>query len=231
MPITISRQRYRSPFLLILPNHSSLPLDLFNGVSPNQAANSRPVLERLSFTEVGHNGRGHDGADTWHCPDPFGALVNPGVTLNQLVIEGHSVIENNNLFKECSSMLFATSGMTKLSFAWDVSNHMAKFTKNTADHAHHLGLLVDDKLTHPVDGQLCLLCLRFYSDKSHRGSRDALANRLCIKSIGLAAFDIRLDVGCKHESHIMTNCGQLTRPVMANPHASIPTRQLLEELE
>ena len=85
-----------------------------------------------------------------------------------------------------------------------------------------------------MDGQQCLLFLRFYSDKSHRRSRDGLANRLCINSIGLAAFDIRLDVGCRHEPHIMTNCVQLTRPVMSRSACFDPdkaTWQLLEELE
>ena len=44
MPTTMSWRRYRSPILVIFPNRSLPPLEWLRGVSPNHAANSRPLL-------------------------------------------------------------------------------------------------------------------------------------------------------------------------------------------
>ena len=44
IPMISSFRMYRSPFLVIRPSRSRPPLDLFNGVKPNHAAKSRPVL-------------------------------------------------------------------------------------------------------------------------------------------------------------------------------------------
>ena len=43
MPTTNNLRMYRSPFLVIFPSRSFPPLDLLSGVSPSQAARSRPV--------------------------------------------------------------------------------------------------------------------------------------------------------------------------------------------
>lgn len=44
IPMIKSLRMYLSPFLVIRPSLSLPPLDLLNGVKPNQAARSRPVL-------------------------------------------------------------------------------------------------------------------------------------------------------------------------------------------
>lgn len=52
MPRTSNRRMYWSPILEICPSRSFPPLDLLSGVSPNQAANSRPLLNCLPLPTV-----------------------------------------------------------------------------------------------------------------------------------------------------------------------------------
>jgi len=63
--------------------------------------------------------------------------------------------------------------------------NVTELTKDTADHVHHLSTLADNEVACAMDSKHSLQIFRFDLDKSHRGSRDGLADRLCINSIGL----------------------------------------------
>ena len=67
---------------------------------------------------------------------------------------------------------------------------------------------------------------------AHGRPGDRFADRLGIRLIGLSPFDIRLDVGRRHQPHLMAKRGELPRPVMrarASLHADQAGRQAAEE--
>jgi len=46
------------------------------------------------------------------------------------------------------------------------------------------------------------------------GTANRLANRFCKDGIVLSALNIRFDISCRHELHIMPKLTQLTAPMM-----------------
>lgn len=70
--------------------------------------------------------------------------------------------------------------------------------------------------------------------ETHYGARDRLADRFCVSGVGLAPFDVWLDVSRRHEPYLMSERGKFTRPVMgpaASFHANQQRRQFREEAE
>ena len=66
----------------------------------------------------------------------------------------------------------------------------------------------------------------------HRRTRHRLADRLGIARVGLAALDVRLHVGRRHQPHLVTQLGDLARPVVARAARLDPDQagiKLLEE--
>src|SRR4051794_38385847 len=77
----------------------------------------------------------------------------------------------------------------------------------------------------------CLLD-RLDRDEAHAWSGDRLADRLGIAGISLAPLHVGLDVGRRHQPHLVTETGQLSRPMMARAaglHADETRRELAEE--
>lgn len=62
-------------------------------------------------------------------------------------------------------------------------------------------------------------------NEAHARSRQRLADRRRIGCVIFLTSDIRLHVARRHQPHRVAKLGQLTRPVSAVAHASMPTRQ------
>src|SRR3954453_21953799 len=77
-----------------------------------------------------------------------------------------------------------------------------------------------------------LLLDRLDRYEAHGRSGDRLADRLRITGISLAPLHVRLDVGRRHQPHLVTETDQLSRPMMARAarlHADETRRELAEE--
>jgi len=101
-----------------------------------------------------------------------------------------------------------------------------------SDRIDHRDLLADEQMTGAVKRQATLLlgCLGWH--KPHVGSSDRLANRFCVSHVVLLPFDVGLYVSRRHQSHGMTKCLKLARPMVrrgASFYADQAWRQLLEE--
>ena len=77
-----------------------------------------------------------------------------------------------------------------------------------------LPLLSDQCLAHPVDRQGALLLLGLDRNKAHARPLDRFADRLGVGPVVLVAFDIRLDLLRRHQTHRVAEPGDLSRPEM-----------------
>jgi hypothetical protein len=83
-----------------------------------------------------------------------------------------------------------------------------------ADRVCHLGQLAHQKVAGPVQHQDRLLLFGLHRHEAHARPRHCLADRPCVRSIGLAALDVGLHVRRRHEANILAELRQLSRPVM-----------------
>ena len=81
-----------------------------------------------------------------------------------------------------------------------LGNDDAELGQMGADRVHGLGLLADEEVPRPVIEQRRLGVCRLHRDEPHGGPGDSLANCLCVRAVGLAAFYIRLHVGFEREA-------------------------------
>src|SRR3954463_854689 len=70
--------------------------------------------------------------------------------------------------------------------------------------------LADEEITRPMQRQRGLLLDRLDRDEAHARSGDRLADRLRIAGISLAPLHIGLDVGRRHQPHLVTETDQLS---------------------
>ena len=108
----------------------------------------------------------------------------------------------------------------------------AELGQQAADHVHQLRALLDQQIARPVHRQRRLLLGRLHRHEPHRRACHRLADRFRIGRVGLAALHIGLDVGRRHQAHLMAQLDQLARPVMrraARLDADQAGRQLGEE--
>ena len=97
-----------------------------------------------------------------------------------------------------------------------------------------LRALADQKITCAMQHQGRLLLRRLDGYEPHARARDSLADRGGIGRIVLGAPDVSLHVARRHQTHGMSELGQLSRPVVgrrARLHADQTWRQLLEKLD
>jgi hypothetical protein len=99
------------------------------------------------------------------------------------------------------------------SFAPDRRDN-AELGKVRSDRIDHRGLLADEQMAGTVKHQATLLLRRLCWHEPHVGSGNRLANRLCVSHVILLPFDVGLYVNRRHQSHGMTECLELARPVV-----------------
>ena len=108
----------------------------------------------------------------------------------------------------------------------------AELGKVSSDRINHRGLLADEQMACAMKHQAALLLGRLGRHEPHVGSGDRFANRLCVSHVILLPFDVGLHVGRRHQSHRMTECLELARPMVrrgASLDANQAWRQLLKE--
>ena len=97
---------------------------------------------------------------------------------------------------------------------------------------HQHGPLAHQQVARPVQHQHRLLLGRLDRHEAHRRPRHRLADRLGVGRIRLAALDVGLHVGRRHQPDLMAQGTDLARPVMrraARLDANQAGRQALEE--
>src|SRR5512143_1593800 len=100
------------------------------------------------------------------------------------------------------------------------------------DGVDHGGLLTNEQTPRAMKHQATLLLYRLGLDKPHVGSGHSLADCLGVSRIILLSFDIRSDVGRRHQADPMPERLQLPRPMMrcrAGLHTDKARWHLLKE--
>jgi len=90
----------------------------------------------------------------------------------------------------------------------------AKLGKVRPDRINHRGLLADEQMTCAMKHHATLLLRRLGRHEPHVGSGDRLANSLSVGHVVLLPFDVGLHIRWRHQSHGMTNCLELARPMV-----------------
>ena len=85
----------------------------------------------------------------------------------------------------------------------------AKLGKVSPDRIDHRGLLPDEQMARAMEHQPALLLGRLDWHKPHIGSCERLTDGLCVGRIVLLPFDVRVDVGRRHQPHGVAECLQL----------------------
>ena len=80
----------------------------------------------------------------------------------------------------------------------------AELGQESPDHVDELGALADEEITRPMQRQRGLLLDRLDRYEAHGRSGDRLADRLRIPGISLAPLHVGLDVGRRHQPHLVT---------------------------
>ena len=107
-----------------------------------------------------------------------------------------------------------------------------KLGKMGTDRIDHRGLLTDEQMARAMKHQAALLLRGLGLDEPHVGSRDSLADRLCVGRIVLLSLDIRLHIGRRHQAHRMAKRLEFARPMVrrcASLDANQARWQLMEE--
>jgi hypothetical protein len=97
----------------------------------------------------------------------------------------------------------------------------------------HLGLLPQQQIARAMLHQPALLLGRLDLHKTHGRAANRLADRLGVGRVVLVALDVSLHVFRRHQTNLVTEPRQLTRPIMRRGtglHANQAGRQSFEEL-
>src|SRR5712675_312704 len=108
----------------------------------------------------------------------------------------------------------------------------AELGKVRSDRINHRGLLADEQMAGAVKHQAALLLRCLCWHEAHVGSGDRLANSLSVSHVVLLTLNVRLHVSGRHQSHGVTECLKLARPMVrrgARLNADQTGWQLLEE--
>src|SRR6185369_17982088 len=104
-----------------------------------------------------------------------------------------------------------------------------EFAQMTAQGVNRLGSLLDEKIPclQEHHARLAIDCFDRY--ETHGWPRYRLADRFSVDRIGLAAFDIRLHVGRRDQSHVVAEHGELASSAphhrLQDPHGSAEAYQ------
>jgi hypothetical protein len=77
------------------------------------------------------------------------------------------------------------------------------------------GSLADQQMTRPVQHQDRLLVGRLHRNKAHGGPCHRLADRLGIRRVALAPLYVELDIGRRHQPHLVPQSLKRARPEVA----------------
>jgi hypothetical protein len=75
-------------------------------------------------------------------------------------------------------------------------------------------LLANEQMSSAMEAQATLLLGRLGGHKAHVSPGDGFANRFRVSRIVLLSFDVRLDVGGRHQADRVTEHLKFTRPIM-----------------
>jgi len=82
--------------------------------------------------------------------------------------------------------------------------------KVRSDRVDDCRLLANEQMSSAMEGLAVLLLGRLGRHEAHVSPGDGFANRFCVSRIVLLSFDIRLDIGRRHQAHGMTQRLKLT---------------------
>jgi hypothetical protein len=92
--------------------------------------------------------------------------------------------------------------------------HNPELSQMRPQRIDRLGLLPQQKIARAMLHQPALLFGRLRPHKSHRRPANRLADRLGVRRIILVALDVGLHVLRRHQTNLVTEPRQLTRPIM-----------------
>src|ERR1700733_8659931 len=101
-----------------------------------------------------------------------------------------------------------------VSFRGPPGGNYPEFGKMSAKSIHRCRALTDEKVAGPVNHQHALLLFGFDRHKAHSRSLNSLAAGLRVGGIMFVGFDVGSDIASRHQSGVMTDLRQLTRPEM-----------------
>ena len=101
-----------------------------------------------------------------------------------------------------------------MSFRCRLGGDYPEFGKMSAKSIHGSRALADEKVAGPVNHQHALLLFGFDRHKAHSRSLNSLAAGLRVGGIMFVGFDVGSDIASRHQSGVMTELRQLTRPEM-----------------
>jgi putative transposase len=101
-----------------------------------------------------------------------------------------------------------------VSFRCPLGGDRPQFGKMSAKSIHGSRALADEKVAGSVNHQHALLLFGFDRHKAHSRSLNSLAAGLRVGGIMFVGFDVGSDIASRHQSGVMTELRQLTRPEM-----------------
>ena len=104
-----------------------------------------------------------------------------------------------------------------MSFRRPLGCDYPEFGKMSAKSIHGSRALADEKVAGPVNHQHALLLFGFARHRAHSWSLNSLAAGLRGGGIMFVGFDVGSDIASWHQSGVMTELRQLTRPKMRSP--------------
>src|SRR6516162_8236664 len=244
-PITRSRRRYRSPCFDIGPSFCLPPVESCRGTSPIQAAKSRP--DRKAF-----------GSVTVAVMALAPMVPIPGTLSSRLLssfarccIVSRFSTEPIIVCSACSSAA-STIRLPRASIGRRASFSSAMIFSNCLSPSRpcaatitelsqmrpqgvdHLRSLPHQQVACAMLHQPALLLGRLRPHKSHGGAANRLADRFGVGRVVLVALDVRLHVFRRHQTNLVTELRQLTRPIMRRStrlHANEAGRQRRKKLQ
>src|SRR6516162_4616972 len=221
----INRRRIvRSPRFETAPSFCLPPVDFCSGVSPSQAAKSRPAGNPSAA-----------GTSAVIAVEAIGPT--PGIVINRravgsdferwLISASKTVICASNAVKvstssfritrtlsgseDCISSIRATR---RFNMGYALRKDVAVFHQVPAKSVDALGALTHQKISGPEDDCIRLLLLGLDRNEAHARSLHSFTDGLGIRRIVLLPLDEWLDVGWRHQSSGMTQFADLSCPVV-----------------
>ena len=203
-PMISRRRRVHSPIFEVAPSFCLPPVECWSGVSPTQAAKSRPRLKLCAGGAKAVRATAVTG------PTP-GTGHEPARRLVRLGSLGHLPIQNCNLLVEPvervdqdlengsgdlrERLVRVLDGLHELrDMRWPFGDHDAELGQMLAQGIDGLGPLPHQEIARPEHKSGGLGLLAFGSHEAHVRALGRLADRLGIRGIVLLALHERLDV-------------------------------------
>jgi hypothetical protein len=221
---TISRvRRLRWPCLEMPPERRLPAVLCWRGVSPSQAAKPRPERQALASGTVARTALATIG------PTPGIAVSRRATRSSRTAWTMHRsrVVMSVSSACQCRARLASAAcaasgsprgrGQQRHQLAQSptaLRRHHAELGKRRAQRIGGHGALAHQQLTGAMQRQHRLLLGVLHRHKAHARALHGLADRLGVAAIGLVALHARLDVGRRHQPHLVAERLQPPRPVV-----------------